>query len=86
MRAAAHLAGVGSIYPSPAYGSQASAIQLRQRPGDVAGPVREGTPIGSPDTVIRAGGGFAEGRATTHWAENTGKLPAVWIAVDIPKP
>ena len=54
MRAASHLAGVGSIYPSPAYGSQASAIQLRQRPGDVAGPVRQGTPIGSPDTVIRA--------------------------------
>lgn len=54
MRAASHLAGVGSIYPSPAYGSQASAIQLRQRPGDVAGPVQEGTPIGSPDTIIRA--------------------------------
>lgn len=41
---------------------------------------------GRPDIVIRAGGGFAEGRATTHWAENTGKVPAVWIAVDIPKP
>ena len=41
---------------------------------------------GRPDTVIRAGGGFAEGRVTTHWAENTGKVPAVWIAVDIPKP
>jgi alkanesulfonate monooxygenase SsuD/methylene tetrahydromethanopterin reductase-like flavin-dependent oxidoreductase (luciferase family) len=54
MRAASHLAGVGAIYPSPAYGAQASAIQLRQRPGDVAGPVRQGTPIGSPDTVIRA--------------------------------
>ena len=34
--------------------SDLAAIQLRQRPGDVAGPVREGTPIGSPDTVIRA--------------------------------
>lgn len=41
---------------------------------------------GRPDAVIRAGGGFAEGRSTTHWAENTGKVPAVWIAVDIPKP
>ncbi len=41
---------------------------------------------GRPDTVIRAGQGFAEGRATTHWGENTGKVPAVWIAVDIPKP
>ena len=30
--------------------------------------------------------GLSEGRATTHWAENTGKVPAVWIAVDIPKP
>ena len=41
---------------------------------------------GRPDVVVRAGGGFAEGRATTHWGENTGKVPAVWIAVDIPKP
>ncbi len=40
---------------------------------------------GKPDRVIRPGDGFAEGRATTHWAENTGKVPAVWIAVDIPK-
>ena len=41
---------------------------------------------GRPDTVIRAGQGFAEGRATTHWGENTGTVPAVWIAVDIPRP
>lgn len=41
---------------------------------------------GKPDVVIRAGEGFAEGRATTHWGENTGTVPAVWIAVDIPKP
>ena len=41
---------------------------------------------GRPDAVIRAGEGVAEGRATTHWGENTGKVPAVWIAVDIPKP
>jgi quercetin dioxygenase-like cupin family protein len=41
---------------------------------------------GKPDQVVRPGGGFAEGRATTHWAENTGKVAAVWIAVDIPKP
>ena len=41
---------------------------------------------GKPDVVVRPGGGFAEGRATTHWGENTGKVPAVWIAVDIPKP
>lgn len=41
---------------------------------------------GKPDVVVRPGGGFAEGRTTTHWAENTGKVPAVWIAVDIPKP
>ena len=41
---------------------------------------------GKPDVVARAGDGFAEGRATTHWGENTGKVPAVWIAVDIPKP
>src|SRR5262245_56233966 len=41
---------------------------------------------GKPDLIANPGDGFAEGRATTHWAENTGKVPAVWIAVDIPKP
>jgi len=41
---------------------------------------------GRPDLVANPGEGFAEGRATTHWAESTGKVPAVWIAVDIPKP
>jgi quercetin dioxygenase-like cupin family protein len=41
---------------------------------------------GKPDQSVKPGGGFAEGRATTHWAENTGKTPAVWVAVDIPKP
>jgi quercetin dioxygenase-like cupin family protein len=40
---------------------------------------------GKPDTVANAGDGIAEGRATTHWAENRGSVPAVWIAVDIPK-
>jgi quercetin dioxygenase-like cupin family protein len=43
-------------------------------------------PEGKPPMTVRAGEGFAEGRATTHWARNTGKVPAVWIAVDIPKP
>ena len=38
-----------------------------------------------PDVVIHPGEGFAEGKATTHWAENRGSVPAVWIAVDIPK-
>jgi len=41
---------------------------------------------GKPDLVANPGDGFAEGKATTHWAENTGSGPAVWIAVDIPKP
>jgi len=40
---------------------------------------------GKPDLVANPGDGFAEGRATTHWAESTGKVPAVWIAVDIPR-
>jgi quercetin dioxygenase-like cupin family protein len=39
---------------------------------------------GKPDQIVGPGEGFAEGRATTHWGENTGKVPAVWIAVDIP--
>jgi quercetin dioxygenase-like cupin family protein len=38
---------------------------------------------GGGDKVTKTGGGNAEGRATKHWAENTGKTPAVWIAVDI---
>ena len=41
---------------------------------------------GMPDRVVNPGGGFAEGRVNTHWAESTGNVPAVWIAVDIPKP
>ncbi len=44
---------------------------------------------GMPDRaarVVNPGGGFAEGRATTHWAENTGNVPAVWIAADIQFP
>jgi len=41
---------------------------------------------GKPDLIANPSDGFAEGRATTHWAESTGKVPAVWIAVDIPKP
>ena len=39
---------------------------------------------GKADVVVRAGEGFAEGKATTHWAENRGTVPAVWLAVDIP--
>jgi quercetin dioxygenase-like cupin family protein len=41
---------------------------------------------GKPDVVLNPGDGTAEGRASTHWAENTGRVPAVWIGVDIPKP
>jgi quercetin dioxygenase-like cupin family protein len=41
---------------------------------------------GKPPVVVKAGGGIAEGRETTHWTENAGKVPAVWIAVDIPRP
>jgi quercetin dioxygenase-like cupin family protein len=40
---------------------------------------------GKPDSVVHVGEGIAEGKATTHWAENRGSVPAVWIAVDIPK-
>jgi quercetin dioxygenase-like cupin family protein len=41
---------------------------------------------GRPDVVVNPGDGFAEGRATTHWGENTGNVPAVWLGIDIPKP
>lgn len=40
---------------------------------------------GREPIVVRAGGGVAEGRMTTHWGENTGRVPAIWIAVDIIK-
>jgi hypothetical protein len=50
---ASHLVGVGGIYPSPAYHAHASAAPLRTRPGDVVGPVREGTPIGDPQDCIK---------------------------------
>ncbi len=40
---------------------------------------------GKEPRVVKAGEGFAEGKATTHWAENRGGVAAVWIAVDIPK-
>ena len=40
---------------------------------------------GKPESIVRAGDGIAEGKDTTHWAENRGSVPAVWIAVDVPK-
>jgi len=45
-----------------------------------------GEPEGKPDLVLtNPGDGFAEGKATAHWAENRGTAPAVLILVDIPK-
>jgi quercetin dioxygenase-like cupin family protein len=40
---------------------------------------------GQPPVAVRAGEGIAEGKGTTHWAENRTGVAAVWIAVDIPK-
>jgi quercetin dioxygenase-like cupin family protein len=40
---------------------------------------------GKPDVTVKPGQGFAEGKDTTHWAENRGKVPAIWIAVDVPR-
>lgn len=51
---AAQLVGVGAIYPSPAYHAHSSAAPLRNRPGDVVGPVSQGTPIGDPEACIKA--------------------------------
>ena len=39
---------------------------------------------GKPDVVENPGDTSAEDRMTTHWGESTGKVPAVWISVDIP--
>jgi quercetin dioxygenase-like cupin family protein len=45
-----------------------------------------GEPEGKRDLVLtHPGDGFAEGKATAHWAENRGTVPAVLILVDIPK-
>ncbi len=51
---ASHVVSVASVYPSPAYRSHSLAAPLRERPGDVAGTVNEGTPIGDPRACIRA--------------------------------
>jgi quercetin dioxygenase-like cupin family protein len=40
-------------------------------------------PVDKADVVVGPEGGFAEGMATTHWAENRGSVPAIWIAADI---
>ena len=40
---------------------------------------------GKPDVVVHPGEGFTESKATAHWAENRGTMPAVWIACDIHK-
>ena len=40
---------------------------------------------GQPPKVVKVGEGLAEGRSTTHWAENRAGVAAIWIAVDIPK-
>ena len=40
---------------------------------------------GQPPKVVKTGEGLAEGKSTTHWAENTKGVAAIWIEVDIPK-
>lgn len=40
---------------------------------------------GKAPVMMRAGDAIAEGKGTTHWAENRAGVAAVWIAVDIPK-
>lgn len=38
---------------------------------------------GQPDEQYAAGQSFAEGKATTHWAENKGSAPVVLFTTDI---
>ena len=40
---------------------------------------------GKPDVTLSVGDGIAEGKDTTHWGENRGSVPAVFLAIDIPK-
>jgi quercetin dioxygenase-like cupin family protein len=39
---------------------------------------------GHAPRVVKTGEGLAEGKSTTHWAENRAGVAAIWIAVDIP--
>ena len=41
---------------------------------------------GKPDLVLKPGDGLADGKTTTHWLENRGTVPAVWVAAGILKP
>ncbi len=54
---AAHLVGISSIYPSPAYKTPGLLFAVRQGTEDRApgggGAVREGMAVGSPETVIK---------------------------------
>jgi quercetin dioxygenase-like cupin family protein len=40
---------------------------------------------GKAPRVVKVGEGLAEGKETTHWAENRAGVAAIWIEVDIPK-
>jgi len=40
---------------------------------------------GHAPRVVKVGEGLAEGKSTTHWAENRAGVAAIWIEVDIPK-
>ncbi len=40
---------------------------------------------GQPDEEHAAGDSWAEGKTTTHWAENKGSVPAVFLVTDIVK-
>ena len=53
---AAHLLGVGSVYPTPAYKTPGLLFSIRreaQEQGPGGGAIREGMAIGSPQTVIK---------------------------------
>jgi len=40
---------------------------------------------GQPPKVVKVGEGLAEGKSTTHWAENRAGVAAIWLEVDIAK-
>jgi alkanesulfonate monooxygenase SsuD/methylene tetrahydromethanopterin reductase-like flavin-dependent oxidoreductase (luciferase family) len=50
---AAHLVGIGGVYPSHAYTAQANATALLSR-AEITGALRDGFPVGTPEQIVKA--------------------------------
>ena len=61
---AAHLVGIGGVYPSPAYHAHASAAPLRNRPGDVVGRCAKGRRSATRSTASNSSNGGKRSAST----------------------